>query len=741
MYSSDKAIESSIEDFLNRTDFSEKLAQSIISWKEKESLVISICGEWGYGKSSVINLMKEWFQVEKKEITIFEFNPWVFSGEGDLTKYFFEELANELSKSKTEKDKEIARKLRLYLKLLDLIPEKSGYSFITELFVILGLFGIGASKLIEIFHIQAGSISSIKNILFITGIICIVISIYKDFLKKLADYFDSNEKLNNTSVLSLKKDLQKTLKERDKKLLVIIDDIDRLSQSEMRQIFKLVKINTDFPNTIYVLSFDEKVVACNLEEQNGVSGRDYLNKIVQISFNVPHVKQHKINEFLLKEIDLVLSTLPPSKKQYYDEMYYANIYNSGFKNFFRTIRDVKRFSNSLEFNISLMHKEYTMEVNPIDFIAIESIRVFCPEFYYIMKSRNSLFTKRESDEKDNRKEEIEAILKKVDEKYLNDLNSLLFALFPQMSTIFGNTEYGYEVQSIWNKQLRVCSTDYFDAYFTLIPGGDEEELSQYELDSILKKIKNKEQFENLLIQYIDDKKIDKVLWRLQDYTNDENYMSIEYAENVVQVIFDISDSLPNKKEKWQFETILNAERIILQILRRQKDVIKNYEIFKNTIPPSKGLAGPVEIISFESEATEENRLIPVEKINELQFLCVSKIKEFSDNGKLIDNDDFVSILYRWKEWDDSKGWKTYVEKLISTDSGLLTFVEKFKYENRRQTAFSYDDLKQFVEPQIVKSKLQKIKQTNNIQYESNKDSIDIFLSDLKKTYNFDIKST
>ncbi|HEY3360259.1 MAG TPA: P-loop NTPase fold protein [Methanosarcina sp.] len=732
MYAPDKAIESCREDFLHRTDFSQKLAQSIISWNEKESLVLSICGEWGYGKSSVINLMKEWFEIENKEITIFEFNPWIFSGEGDLSKYFFEELAKELSNSKTEKDEEIAKKLRLYSKLLDLIPEKSGYSFIKDSFTILSLVGIGASILIETFHFQTVTVSYIKNIFLIVSFICIAITFSKDFLNKLADYFDSSEKLDNTSVLSLKKDLQNTLKERDKKLLVIIDDIDRLSQSEMRQIFKLVKINTDFPNTIYVLSFDEKVVTCNLSEQIGVSGRDYLNKIVQIIFNVPHVKQHKINEFLLKEIDRILSTLPPSKKHYYNEMYYANIYNSGFKNFFRTIRDVKRFSNSLEFNISLMHKEYSMEVNPIDFIAIESIRVFCPDFYYTMKSRKTLFTKVKIDRDDGRKEEIEAILKEVDEKYRNDLNSLLFALFPQMSTIFGNTEYGYEVQSIWNKQLRVCSTNYFDAYFTLIPGGDEEELSQYELDSILKKIRNMEQFENLLIQYIDNKKINKVLWRLQDYTNDENHMSIEYAENVVQVIFDISDSLPNKKEKGQFETILDAERIILQILKRQKDVIKNYEIFKNTIPLSKGLAGPVEIISFESEATEENRLVPVEKLNELQLLCVSKIKEFSDNGKLIDNDDFVSILYRWKEWDDSKGWKTYIKKLISTDDGLITFVEKFIYENSRQTVFSYDDLNQFAEPQIVKYRLQKMKQTNNIQYENKKDIIDIFLKDFKE---------
>jgi hypothetical protein len=188
MYSPDKPIEFTEDDFLGRTSFSYKLAESILSWEGKESLVISLCGKWGYGKTSVIYLMKEWFKKYNKEseITIFEFNPWIFSGEGDLNKYFFGELAKKLSTSETEKDKEIARKLRLYSKLLDFIPEKSGYSFIKELFLILGLFGIGTSKLIEIFNVQTESISLIKNIAFIFGFSFILITFSKDLLNQIA---------------------------------------------------------------------------------------------------------------------------------------------------------------------------------------------------------------------------------------------------------------------------------------------------------------------------------------------------------------------------------------------------------------------------------------------------------------------------------------------------------------------------------------------------------------------------
>jgi predicted KAP-like P-loop ATPase len=743
MYSSDKAIEFRREDFLGRTKFSQELAKLIFSRKEKESLVISICGEWGYGKSSIINLMKEWFKEENKEITIFEFNPWLFSGEGDLSKYFFEELAKELSKSETKKDKEIARELRSYSRILNLIPEKSAYSFIKNCFLILSLFGIGASKLVEKFNFQAETVSLIRSISLGFAFLCILITFSKDILTNLADYFDGNWKFEEKSAFSLKNDLHKNLRERDKKLLVIIDDIDRLSQLEMRQIFKLVKINTDFPNTTYVLSFDEKIVASNLQEQKGVSGRDYLKKIVQINFNVPHIKQHKINQFLSDEIDIVLSTLPTSHKKYFNQMYWAEVYNSGFKNFFQTIRDVKRFTNSLEFNISLMYNEDSMEVNPIDFIAIEAIRVFCPEFYFFMKSRNILLTETKRDTENNGRKEIEEALSKIGKKYRNDLRSLLFILFPQMSTIFENTSYGHEFQSTWDRQLRVCSTNFFDAYFTLVPGGDEEELNQYELDLILKQMSDQEILENLLRKHIEKKKIRAVLERLQSYTREENYIDIKYAENVVQAIFNVSDLLPNKKGMWDLGANLDAMRVVFQILKRQKETIKNYEIFKNTIPHSKGLSGPVEMISFESEiTTEENRLVPVDKLNELQLSCVSKIKEFRDKGKLIDNQDFISILFRWKEWDNSKDWENYVEDLISTDDKLLTFVEKFAYERYSKTVgeylyhttrkFNYDDLKEFVDPKTVKSRLQNIKQTNNVQYESKKEIVDLFLKDFKE---------
>ena len=83
-------------------------------------------------------------------------------------------------------------------------------------------------------------------------------------LLKTSEYID-NSQSKEESLLSIKKDLDKLIKQKKRKILVIIDDIDRLSDFEIRQIFQLVKLIADFPQTIYLLSFDREVVVKALE--------------------------------------------------------------------------------------------------------------------------------------------------------------------------------------------------------------------------------------------------------------------------------------------------------------------------------------------------------------------------------------------------------------------------------------------------------------------------------------------
>jgi len=87
-------------------------------------------------------------------------------------------------------------------------------------------------------------------------------------LLKIANYFDSKSQINSKTIIELKSEIIKYLSKRNKKIIIIIDDIDRLNEREIKEIFRLVRVNADFPNTIYVLAFDRKIVEANLNEQN-----------------------------------------------------------------------------------------------------------------------------------------------------------------------------------------------------------------------------------------------------------------------------------------------------------------------------------------------------------------------------------------------------------------------------------------------------------------------------------------
>lgn len=759
MFIYDKPIETEKDDFLGRTKFSQHLGKALLNWQERESLVIAIYGEWGSGKSSVIRLADEFIKKSDGENkpTIIEFNPWIFSEENNLSKHFFNEIAKELEIRKdTERDEAIAKKLKFYASLLSLAPEKNLFKGLSsKVLLVLGLLGISSGKIIEWLNIPS---DWLKNILFIAGFLLILVNVFKDYLLRFANFFERKADYHTKSESKIKKEIKDELLKRQKKLVIVIDDIDRLNQSEIKQIFKLIRVNADFPNTIYLLAFDRKIIKKNLEEQSGVSGKDYLEKIVQVNFDVPFAKPSKISTFLFKELDRILGVLPESAHKFFgkDDTYWANIYHSGFKDFFKNIRDVKRFASSLEFNISQMYQDKVMEVNPIDFIAVEAIRVFAPDFYLFMRERNSLFTStdRDTTSRDNnpRKKEIEAALNKLSIKIKESVIELIERLFPQVEGLFqyDYSTHGHEWQSSWSKNLRVCATSNYDSYFTLIPGGDEEELSQFAIEKILNTTNSEQEFEKILRKYIENGKIRKVLQRIQDFTGDQNSIPQANIKNIIKVLFDIFDELPEEKiGMCDFGSDMDLMRIIYQLLKRESNKSKNYELLKEIIPISKGLFVPIQEISLESSRKEkggnsDELLVPEDKIEALQKLCLEKINNTGVED-ILKYKNLPYILYKCKEWGKESKWEKFAITILGDNQKLLLFLAKFISETRSQSSgdygvkrtkkYNYKNLNDFTNLDEIKKKLEEVKKENNDLYLANKETIDLFLN------NFDNKDT
>ena len=462
MFLDDNPIKSKDEDLLGRVEFGEKLANALSNWKGPESLVVALYGPWGVGKSSIINLATETLisKGSEKTPTIIEFNPWSFSGLGNIEESFFSEIAKELRiRNEEKKDRKTAKKLLYYSKMFSVIPGPSDFAkVLNPIFVFLGIIGLlrGASSW------QENPVWS--SVAAVFGIIFLIASFSQTIMQKIAQFLEFKADLNIRTRAARKKELHKELLTRNKRLLIVIDDIDRLSEEEVTQVFKLIRVNADFPNTIYLLAFDRKIVSKHLGV-HGLPGKDYLEKIVQVNFDVPLVRPEKISDFLFQELNRVLDTLPQRAMDLFDKDYWGNVYHSGFKHFFENIRNVKRFMNSLSFNVSLMHKGDSIEVNPVDFIAIEGIRVFCPDFYQFMKTNNRVFTATDDGAtgesyKDVRKKAVEEAVTKIpgdSVKYLSYISvaqtrSCLFQLLCQLLLY---VEYPFcSTPSTWGNSMR-----------------------------------------------------------------------------------------------------------------------------------------------------------------------------------------------------------------------------------------------------------------------------------------------
>jgi len=226
--------------------------------------------------------------------------------------------------------------------------------------LVAGLLILGASYF-PVLSIAAKTAS----IIFI--LLSLILTFSKKLLSSISDYLLQYSKLSEKTLKQLKDELNNLILERKKRLLIVIDDIDRLNTKEIKQIFQLIKLNADFNNTIYLLAFDRNIVEKSLEEQEGVSGKEYLEKIVQVSFDVPLVQKQKLYSYLFSQLDSIVKVVP---EKIWDASRWGNLFHAGFKDMFSSLRDVKRYVNSLKFNFSLIQQGASFELNPIDFIGL-----------------------------------------------------------------------------------------------------------------------------------------------------------------------------------------------------------------------------------------------------------------------------------------------------------------------------------------------------------------------------------
>ena len=697
MYIHDLPIKKRQQDMLGRTEFANHLADSILQWDSEESIVIALYGTWGCGKTSVINMVVERIEEanEEERPIVVRFNPWMFSGTGQMLAMFFRELLCSLAEPSREKLIEVREKLRKYANLLTPLLRLLPYGEVAE-----------------------------------------------DVVKTIAGSYEASSESIEQTLQHLREQLDKELREAKQRVLVIIDDIDRLTPAEIRCMFRFVKICANFPYTTYLLAFDRDVVERSLGEDGIFSGASYLEKIVQVGYDVPVVEQTRLERILQDHLNEVFCQIPEEKiNRTWDNTRWWNVYYAGFRNFFTTIRDIKRYVNGLNFNLRLI----LGEVNIIDFLVIEALRIFVPEVYHSIKRNKLIFTS-VGDKEDSTeiKEAFEKLISNSDEKIPRDaILGVCKELFPKVKRAYTNIGYSDKQPLLWRRELRVCSPEMFDRYFLLsVP---EMDVSETEVQHILSKAAGFREFIEQLLSLYGEGRLRSFLRKMIDRFEE---IPKENIPKIVHALIDLGDRV-EEDSSGLFDSGSHGDidEVIRRLLRRVPSTLKRTEIIQTAIEQTQGIYYPMRIVGFyEHEIkryiegfTLEEPSFDEESISTLRGLCLEKVRNAAKSGMLQSMQKLGHILVYWQRWSESDDAKKYAMDLAETPRGAVTVLAGFltrswsfsfgDYVARQEWRIPLDTIAQLVDVEFLSRKIDELE---NDEYEKLSDKEKIAIEIFRK---------
>ncbi len=665
------------EDKLGRKSFAQNIADRINTHRNQEPLVIGIYGPWGYGKTSVLNLVKYYLgkknENEKGEhFAIIEFNPWVFSQSGDLIERLFFKIRDKLrGKKATDLDKDIADKFESTYLFLNIFREVISAEIIRIISFILFLASLGLLYIPDLLSIGLIGKSIIGGVMLLLLLLTMISTVSKgiaNFLRNLAHR-------RKGTLEKIRKDLERDLKERKDNILIIIDDLDRLMPDEIRLMLQMIKSIINLPRLVFLLAFDEKSVSMTLETQYGKEWGNYLEKIVQVPAHIPAPDKILFNRCILNELQKSVNRFEPEK---WEEDRWKQLQLHGLEKVFLkqdNLRKLYRFINRL----NLFPSNLAKEINLIDLLGIETIRMFYPDFHKFIYENKSKFTHgidelKDAIIRDEKKEETARLLDKEFNEYDIEAVSIVEFLFPKIKYIKMTGEFSGPAQDEGLRDLLICSEHHFDKYFIYDLGSSN--ISQIVLNDFCKGSNTANKCYSIMNKIIDADLFYDFGVRLRASIDE---IPKHNSQNVIVSLLNISDEF-SITFQMDMEAIDDFLASLIKMLLVRLGESQAREIFYRTILDADTLYLPVLMVArLENSINKGKDTIPpapAEIIDSLKNVCVSRIEDSFKSKTLIGQKGLRLILECWHDW----ATRHYIDLLIDeikNEKGLISFLNNY----------------------------------------------------------------
>ena len=367
IFLSDTPIISDKKDILDYANDVKQLAEQLKIISSEYSYSVGITSSWGSGKSSYLNMLKNYLS-SNKDFIVIDFNPRHSYTPQDIQKDFFSVLQSKLK----EYDYRFTYIFKNYLKALSIIESK----FLSSLFE----------------------------------------------LHKIWDVKSEKEKLNDL------------ISQIDKRIVIVIEDFDRLLADEIIEVFKLIDGNASFTNFIFITAYDKKHINKIIGETYSNEEAFFSDKFFTIEVPIPKRPYDKIFNYIIETLTDKLHIRKEEVEKY--EIVLAN-HIEVLKKYLTTLRDVKRFLNLF----IRSYQQVEGEVEFRDYFLIRIIQYKNEEEYVKLYKKeyfeNEYFT--EFKLKENLNAETEEIIRELfnKDKSLTSINN-----HTMFDRYFYNSVYG-----------------------------------------------------------------------------------------------------------------------------------------------------------------------------------------------------------------------------------------------------------------------------------------------------------
>lgn len=330
----DRAIDSFDADALERGPFVESLVRTlvyaevnkdgVVQSRKSTGFVVGLTGEWGLGKSSVLNLLSEHLK-SLDYVVVTTFNPWLFKGRDELVQAYFNGLREALGRSSSEKVRGVRGSLERY---------KASIEF----------FGATSASAVDAL-IGSGAATIFWKRWLIKGVGLLV-------------------KPKELSAIQERKSLEAKLVDANVAVVVLIDELDRVEDEEVRAVAQLVKAVGDVKGISYLVAYDPDRVAQALgrgisQEERRKSGESYLEKIIQFPIPLRPLFEDDARALLVNAMEYNKVKIPTASRPHQSEIYQQLI------SVLRTPREIKRLIGAY----SVLEEIVRGEICPYDVLA------------------------------------------------------------------------------------------------------------------------------------------------------------------------------------------------------------------------------------------------------------------------------------------------------------------------------------------------------------------------------------